>query len=260
VTPELKLFTFLKFFVIAYSMSRIIFPLDVSDISEAEYFIDILKDNVAMFKVGLELFFKAGKAWVYNLSKNKNIKIFLDVKLHDIPNTVLGAVMNLLDIDPFFITVHLDEANQFRKIVYNKSKYSGFLCVSFLTSLNEDDLHNLYVEKNIKISDYVLKKSELAIAAGCKGVVCSASESEIVKERFGNSLVVVTPGIRLEENSIENDDQKRIVTPYNAIINGSDYLVIGRPIRNANEPVEICKKINSEVEKALFEVSKKYQN
>ena len=241
-------------------MSRIIFPLDVSDISEAEHFIDILKEHVAMFKVGLELFFKAGFQWVFNISRSKNIKIFLDVKLHDIPNTVLGAVMNLLPMEPYFITVHLDEAEQFRNIVYNKSEYSGFLCVSFLTSLNEEDLHNLFVEKNIKISDYVLKKAELALEAGCKGIVCSASEAKAVKEKFGNSLVVVTPGIRLKDSGIINDDQKRIVTPFDAILNGSDYLVIGRPIRTADNPAEVCQKINAEVETALLEISKRFRS
>jgi orotidine-5'-phosphate decarboxylase len=232
-------------------MSRIIFPLDFSNVSEAEYFIDILKEHVAMFKIGLELFYKAGPNWVKNIVKEKNIKLFLDVKLHDIPNTVLGAVRNLLDINPEFITVHLDEAKQFREIVYKKSKFEGFLCVSFLTSLNDADLHNLYVDKSITVSDYVLKKAELSVEAGCKGLVCSASEAGRVKAEYGDELVVVTPGIRLQEGNVTGDDQKRIVTPYEAVLNGSDFLVIGRPIRRAKNPVEVCEKINIEVNRAL---------
>ncbi len=232
-------------------MSRIIFPLDVSDISEAEYFIKNLKEHVAMFKIGLELFYKTGCSWVKNIVEKENIRIFLDVKLHDIPNTVLGAVKNLLDLEPFFITVHLDEAKQFKKIVYNNTKFKGFLSVSFLTSLSDSDLHNLYVNENITVTDYVLKKAEIALEAGCRGIVCAATEVKKVKDNFGDSLVVVTPGIRLKNVSVAGDDQKRIVTPYDAVINGSDYLVIGRPIRTADNPIEVCNRINAEVDNAL---------
>lgn len=237
-------------------MKRIIFPLDVSDLKKAEYFIDTLKNDIDIFKIGLELFYKAGPDWVKNIVKQKKIKVFLDVKLHDIPNTVLGAVKNLLDIEPIFITVHLDESTQFFEKVYKQCKYEGFLCVSFLTSLNEKDLHNLYVKESITVKDYVLKKAEIAAGAGCRGIVCAATEAKYVKEKFGDELVIVTPGIRLKENNIKNDDQKRVVTPYNAILNGSDYLVIGRPIRNAENPSEVCKKINQDIEAALSERNK----
>jgi orotidine-5'-phosphate decarboxylase len=230
-------------------MKRIIFPLDVSNEEEAEYFIDTLKEEVEIFKIGLELFYKTGINWVKKIVSEKNIKLFLDVKLHDIPNTVYGAVKNLLHVNPYFITVHLEEYKNFKKYVYDKTLYNGFLSVTFLTSLDENDLHNLYVKENITVKDYVLKKAEIALNAGCKGVVCSAGEASAVKEKFGNSLTIVTPGIRLETNA--KDDQKRTFTPYNAILNGSDFLVIGRPIRNAKDPLKTCREINEQIEKAL---------
>lgn len=236
--------------------SRIIFPLDFSDETTAEEYIRILKNHVGIFKIGLELFYKAGIGWVKKIVSEENIKIFLDLKLHDIPNTVLGAVRNVLEVNPYFITVHLEEYTQFREKVFNTTKYNGFLNVTFLTSLDEKDLHNLFVREDISVTDYVLKKAEIAYKAGCRGVVCAASEASAVKEKFNKSLLVITPGIRLSSDNIANDDQKRVVTPYNAILNGSDYLVIGRPIRNADNPVNVCEEINIQVNEAL-KVSKK---
>ncbi len=235
-------------------MKKIIFPLDTNNINEAEALIISLKSDIDIFKVGLELFCFAGPQWVREIVKKHHIKIFLDLKLHDIPNTVLGAVRSILDIEPIFITVHLDEATQFYNTVYKNTLYEGFLCVTFLTSLDESDLHNLYVSKDISIKDYVIKKAELALKAGCKGIVCAAKESKFVKEKFGDSLSIITPGIRLIESGVPNDDQKRIVTPYDAIINGSDYLVIGRPIRNSLNPQATCKEINQDIDRALSQI------
>ncbi len=232
-------------------MSRIIFPLDVSDLKEAEYFINLLQTEVGIFKIGMELFYKSGSQWVENIVKKFKIKIFLDLKLHDIPNTVYSAVKNLLFLKPEFITVHLDEYKKFYKYVVEPTQYKGFLVVSFLTSLSEEDLKVLTENKNITIRNFILKKAEFAYYSKCAGIVCSAFEAKYVKEKFGNKLKIITPGIRLKDNKLKNDDQERIVTPIEAIKNGADFLVIGRPIRTAKNPLEVCKKINKDINEFL---------
>ncbi len=230
-------------------MKRIIFPLDVSQKNDAIDFVKLLKDEVEIFKVGLELFCKYGPEILDDISK-LNVKIFLDLKLHDIPNTVYGAVKNLLNFNPFFITVHLEEYEKFRKFVFDKTNFKGFLGVTWLTSLDENSLHFLTENKNMSIIDFVLKKAEIYYKSGCYGIVCSAHEAKKVKEKFGNKLKIVCPGIRLSESS--SDDQERIMTPEKAIKNGADFLVIGRPIRNANDPLEICRRINAEINEKLI--------
>jgi orotidine-5'-phosphate decarboxylase len=232
-------------------MKRIIFPLDVSDTKEAEHFIKLLNSEVEIFKIGLELFYKTGINWVENIKKKYDIKIFLDLKLHDIPNTVYRAVKNLLYLKPIFITVHLDEYKKFYQYVVEPSGFNDFLVVSFLTSLSEEDLKNLTNNRNITIKDFILKKAEFAYKSKCAGIVCSAQEAKYVKEKFGDSLKIITPGIRLKDGKLSKDDQERVVTPVDAIKNGSDYLVIGRPIRTAENPLEICKKINQDINKIL---------
>lgn len=229
-------------------MKRIIFPLDVSDKNEALNFVKLLKDEVEIFKVGLELFCKYGPEILEKLY-NLNVKIFLDLKLHDIPNTVYGAVKNLLNFNPFFITIHLEEYEKFRKFVFDKTNFKGFLGVTWLTSLDENSLHFLTENKNMSVIDFVLKKAEIYYKSGCCGIVCSAHEAKKVKEKFGNKLKIVCPGIRLSESS--SDDQERIMTPEKAIKNGADFLVIGRPIREANDPLGICRKINAEINENL---------
>ncbi len=229
-------------------MKRIIFPLDVSQKNDAIDFVKLLKDEVEIFKIGLELFCKYGPEILNDISK-LNVKIFLDLKLHDIPNTVYGAVKNLLNFNPFFITIHLEEYEKFRKFVFDKTNFKGFLGVTWLTSLDENSLHFLTENKNMSVIDFVLKKAEIYYKSGCCGIVCSAHEAKKVKEKFGNKLKIVCPGIRLSESS--SDDQERIMTPEKAIKNGADFLVIGRPIREANDPLEICRKINAEINENL---------
>ncbi len=229
-------------------MKRIIFPLDVSQKNDAIDFVKLLKDEVEIFKIGLELFCKYGPEILNDISK-LNVKIFLDLKLHDIPNTVYGAVKNLLNFNPFFITIHLEEYEKFRKFVFDKTNFKGFLGVTWLTSLDENSLHFLTENKNMSVIDFVLKKAEIYYKSGCCGIVCSAHEAKKVKEKFGNKLKIVCPGIRLSESS--SDDQERIMTPEKAIKNGADFLVIGRPIREANDPLGICRKINAEINENL---------
>ena len=222
-------------------MKKIIFPLDVSSKKEAIDFVNLLKSEVEIFKVGLELYCKYGNEILKEISKF-NIKIFLDLKLHDIPNTVYGAVKNLLEYNPYFITIHLEEAEKFKKLVFEKTNFRGFLGITWLTSLDEKALHFLTDNKKISIIDFVLKKAEIYLNAGCCGIVCSPHEAKYVKEKFGDKLKIICPGIRLPDSHA--DDQERITTPELAIKNGADFLVIGRPIRNADDPLEVARRIN----------------
>ena len=222
-------------------MKRIIFPLDVSSKKEAIEFVNLLKEEVEIFKIGLELFCKYGPEIVKEIT-NLNVKIFLDLKLHDIPNTVYRAVRNLLQYNPLFITVHLEEYEKFKKFVYEKTLFNGFLGVTWLTSLSENNLHFLTDNPDLKVLDFVLKKAEIYYRANCCGIVCSAHEAKIVKEKFGDKLKIICPGIRLSDSS--DDDQERVMTPERAVENGADFLVIGRPIREAENPLKVCREIN----------------
>ena len=180
-------------------MKRIIFPLDFSDKNEALNFVKLLKDEVEIFKVGLELFCKYGPEILEELY-NLNVKIFLDLKLHDIPNTVYGAVKNLLKFEPLFITIHLEEYEKFKKFVYEPTNYNGFLGVTWLTSLDENSLHFLTENKKISVTDFVLKKAEIYHNANCCGIVCSPHEAKFVKEKFREKLKIICPGIRLTDS------------------------------------------------------------
>ncbi len=222
-------------------MKRIIFPLDVSNKGEAIDFVKLLKDEVEIFKIGLELFCKYGPEILKDISKF-NVKIFLDLKLHDIPNTVYGAVKNLMNFNPFFITVHLEEYKKFKKFVYDRTNFKGFLGVTWLTSLDEEALQFLTENRDLSVTDFVLKKAEIYYKAGCCGIVCSAHEAKKVREKFGDRLKIICPGIRLSDSS--SDDQARVMTPKEAVKNGADFLVIGRPIREANNPLKVCREIN----------------
>ncbi len=227
-------------------MKRIIFPLDVSSKKEAIEFVKLLKSEVEIFKIGLELFCAYGPEILKEISKF-NVKIFLDLKLHDIPNTIFGAVKNLLKFNPYFITVHLEEHEKFKRFVYERTNYKGFLGVTWLTSLNESSLQYLTENYKLTVEKFVLKKAEIYLKARCCGVVCSPFEAEAIRKRFQNNLKIICPGIRL--TSSKEDDQERIATPEIAIKNGADYLVIGRPIREANDPLRLCKEINQRINK-----------
>lgn len=232
---------------------RIIFALDVSTIGEAEKYIDLLKDHVGMFKIGLQLFVGEGPRVVDAvLSRSSQAKIFLDMKFHDIPETVKGAIKsaNLHGVE--FITVHCDEGKGLLKTAVESAGNVKILGVTVLTSISKDDLADIGISEELRDpSKLVLHRARIAKAASCYGVVCSGEEVGAVKKEFGDSLVTVTPGIRLSGEGVKDDDQKRIVTPYKAIYDGADYIVVGRPIKNSPDPVKTATDIAKEIERAL---------
>ena len=231
---------------------RIIFPLDLPDLAEAVKYVGLLKDHVGVFKVGLELFVAAGPASVSAVKeKAPGCKTFLDMKFHDIPATVKGAIKSASTLGADFITVHCDEGSALLEaVVEGSSGKTKVLGVTVLTSLSQDDLSEIGIDEKYKDPvELVLHRARLARVAGCAGVVCSGLEARAVREEFGGDFLIVTPGVRPKGEA--KGDQKRVVTPYEAIKSGADYIVVGRPIREAPDPVKAASKITEEIAKAL---------
>ena len=232
----------------------IIFPLDVSSRDQAIKYVDILKDHVGLFKVGLELFITQGPDILKAISEITDAGIFLDLKLHDIPATVKRAFMAASTYGPEFVTIHCDEGEGvLRSVAEHNPGNTKILGITVLTSLNRKNLTKLgYAEKYIEdLSGLVLLKARMAREAGCHGVVCSGQEVLMLRKEIGPDLLIVTPGIRPAWSLVSQDDQKRIVTPQDAVKNGADYIVIGRPIRDAEDPADAAKKVAEEVEAGL---------
>lgn len=234
------------------SKERIIFPLDSPSLDEAEKFIKLLKDHVGLFKVGLTLFVSEGFRVIKMIEEIAGSKIFFDLKFHDIPET-LGNVSSILmsrSRGIKFVTVHTSEGERIVRAVVEKMQGGAqVLGVTVLTSVDEKESEELGYSKPIK--DRVVALAGIAKRAGCAGVVCSGHEAKAVKEKLGKDFIVVAPGIRLSWGNIYQDDQRRIMTPGEAILNGADYIVVGRPIYTSKDPVGVADKIVLEIEEAI---------
>jgi orotidine-5'-phosphate decarboxylase len=228
----------------------IIFPLDLPSYEQAMVYVDLLKDHVGLFKVGLELFISQGPDILNAIRDAGGAGIFLDLKLHDIPVTVKRAFLAASAFQPKFITVHCDEGEGLLKgLAGCNPGDTKILAVTVLTSLNQKKLidlgfHEKYAED---LSALVLLRARLAKEAGCDGVVCSGLEAAMIRKELGYDLIVVTPGIRPTWSVVDHDDQKRIMTPADAVKNGADYVVVGRPIRDAKAPADAAKRIAEEI-------------
>jgi orotidine-5'-phosphate decarboxylase len=211
---------------------RLIFALDVPSADEARRLVTTLKEAVRFYKVGLELFLAAGFPFVdWLLEQDK--QIFLDLKLYDIPETVARAVRRIRERPITFTTVHGDDA--ILKAACREKGDLQILAVTVLTSLDQAGLRDLGL--TMDVHELVLARARKARDTGCAGVIASAQEARSLKEALGNDLTIVTPGIRPATDR-PADDQKRVMTVEDAIRNGSDYLVIGRPIRDAADPYQ----------------------
>jgi orotidine-5'-phosphate decarboxylase len=233
----------------------IIFPLDVSTYDEAIKYVTDLKDSVGLFKVGLELFVSQGPAILRRIREITDAGIFLDLKLHDIPETMKRAFLSASEYGPEFVSVHCDIGEGFLKeVADNNPGNTKILAITLLTSLNAEHLARLgFVEEYVEdLCRLVLLKARIAKEAGCHGIVCSGHEVALIKEELAD-MIALTPGIRPEWSVVNKDDQKRIVTPALAIRNGADYIVVGRPIRDAKDPGDAAKRIAEEIESALQE-------
>jgi len=232
----------------------IIFPLDVPTIDDAKRFVELLADDVGLFKVGLELFIRSGPEIIEFIHSNSAARVFLDLKLHDIPATVGRAMARIADLGVAFATVHVGEKRRMLEAAVEDSRGEvGVLGVTVLTSVSTQDLKSAGYRKDLydDMPGTVIQRAQLAYAAGCAGVICSGLEVQRIKKEFGKDFLAVTPGIRPAQKVAANEDQTRISTPAQAIANGSDYLVIGRPIRDAVDPEQAAERIAAEIEQAL---------
>ena len=217
----------------------IIFPLDVPSVKTAKKYVEMLSESVGMFKVGLELFVRSGPEIIDFIKATGAASIFLDLKLHDIPETVSRAMTCIADLGVAFTTIHCGETKRMvEAAVKGSNGRVGVLGVTVLTSVSGEDLRlaGFSEEFSFDLAKLILKRAVMAKSAGCKGVVCSGLEVKMIKDNLGKDFIAVTPGIRPLWDNIRQDDQRRIVTPAQAVENGADYLVIGRPIRDAKEP------------------------
>ncbi|MBW2367416.1 MAG: orotidine-5'-phosphate decarboxylase [Deltaproteobacteria bacterium] len=231
----------------------IIFPLDVASLDDAKPLISELADYVGMFKVGLELFIRSGPDIIHYIKSQCDTGIFLDLKLHDIPVTVKRAAASIADLGVDLATVHCAESSAMLKAAADGSGQKvALLGVTILTSVSEADLVSAgYSETHCSSTTLVVKRALMAKSAGMAGVVCSGQEVDRIKTACGDAFLCVTPGIRPAWQVIKQDDQKRICTPAQAVEMGSDYLVIGRPIRDAADSAAAAQRIAEEIEEAL---------
>lgn len=228
----------------------IIFPLDVPSIETARQYVEILAESVGMFKVGLELFIRSGPEIIDFIRESGSAKVFLDLKLHDIPTTVFRAMEGIADLGVAFATVHCGETLRMLEAAVKGSKGKvGVIGVTVLTSISSEDVLDAGFRREFSddMTKLVRKRAMMAKAAGCVGVVCSGLEVEMIKEKLGKDFIAVTPGIRPVWDG-KGDDQRRITTPARAIESGSDYIVIGRPIRDAKDPKAAARRIAEEIE------------
>jgi orotidine-5'-phosphate decarboxylase len=232
----------------------LIFPLDVSSEPDARQLVHMLHDHVGMFKIGLELFIRSGPDLVRWVGAQARGGVFLDLKLHDIPVTVRRAMQAVADLPVALATVHCGEnAAMLEAAVNGGAGKVGVLGVTVLTSVGASDLRAAgYADAMSRdVGRLVLHKAAMAKAAGCTGVVCSGWEVKAIKSSLGKDFMTVTPGIRPDWGDETQDDQKRVMTPAMAVLGGADYLVIGRPIRDAVDPAAAADRIAAEIDAAL---------
>ena len=228
----------------------IVFPLDVASVEAAKKYIQLLSGEIGIFKVGLELFVQAGPDIVRWIRDAGDTRIFLDLKFHDIPATVSRAMRRVADLGVAWATVHCGESpRMLAAAVEGGAGKVEILGVTVLTSVSSEEIHAAGFHRELAEDPgkLVLQRAAMAHAAGCAGVVCSGREAAGIKSAFGRNFLAVTPGIRPAWEGSSADDQARITTPAQAIRNGADYLVIGRPIRDAADPREAARRIAQEI-------------
>lgn len=231
---------------------KLVLALDVDNKEKAENLVKELKDYVGVFKVGKELFTAEGPS-IFKMIRENGGKIFADLKYHDIPNTVASAARTLVRHGVEIFNVHASGGYEMmkktREAIEDEAAKLGvkrpvFLAVTVLTSLNDEDMKRIKVSESAK--EHVLTLAKLAKEAGADGIVCSPQEIEMIKRELGADFITLTPGVRPVWAAA--GDQKRVMTPKEAVDKGTDYIVVGRPITGAEDRKDAAKKIVMEME------------
>lgn len=221
---------------------RLIMALDLPSIDEAKALVDELGDSVVFYKVGMELFMCGDYFGFIEWLKQRGKKVFVDLKFFDVPATVGRAIAALSQKGVDLATIHGNDA-----IMEYAAKNKGdlkVLAVTALTSLDRGDLDDLGFQCDVR--ELVLSRAKRALAIGCDGIVSSGLEVSMLREQLDNKLLVITPGVRPVDNR-EEDDQKRVVTVEGAFQNGADYIVVGRPIRDAKNRKAMAETIQAQI-------------
>ena len=225
---------------------KIIVALDYPEEKQAFQFIDQVSPELCRLKVGKEMFTHLGPEFIKKIH-HKGFEVFLDLKYHDIPNTVARACESAADLGVWMMNVHALGGRRMMEAAVNAlanfEQRPYLIAVTVLTSMTDTDLAEIGLD--LKSSEMAIKLAELAQQSGLDGVVCSAMEAASMRQLYGDDFLLVTPGIRPAGSA--SDDQRRIMTPVDAINSGSSYLVIGRPVTQADDPVSVLRTINSEI-------------
>lgn len=225
---------------------RLIVALDVSSAAEAQRIVTAVGGSATTFKIGKQLFVAEGPSIVRDLIASGR-KIFLDLKFHDIPNTVAGAVSEAARLKVSMLTVHASGGSKMLKAASEAAAQSDskplILAVTVLTSLNESDLEELGITAGVPTQ--VLRLAGIALQAGCGGIVASAKEASHLRQSLGTGFPIVTPGVR--PAGADAGDQARLVTPKDAIAAGASHIVVGRPITASSDPATAAAAILAEI-------------
>lgn len=235
---------------------KLIFALDAKSYEDALSWVEMLSGYIGMFKVGKELFTAVGPKIIESI-KQRGQRVFLDLKFHDIPNTVARAAAAAVKLNVDMFNIHaVGGSKMIRETVSAVGACADklgkarpvILAVTVLTSLDSADLAEIGYEKSA--SELVLHLAKLAQASGVTGVVASPQDISMLRQNLGNEFIIVSPGIR-SSGETKKDDQKRTLSAYDAVKSGADYIVVGRPISAAREPLEACRQIASEIAAGL---------
>jgi orotidine-5'-phosphate decarboxylase len=226
--------------------SQIIVALDFPDEQQAMALVERLDPTMCRLKVGKEMFTRLGPAFIAKLIQ-RGFEIFLDLKFHDIPNTVAAACDAAADLGVWMMNLHASGGRRMMEMARERLEQRAsrplLVAVTVLTSLSAEDIAEVGMRG--EPAEYVIRLADLAASAGMDGIVCSPREAAQIRNRIGEQFLLVTPGVRPMDAAV--DDQRRVMTPEDAIRAGASYLVIGRPITAAVEPIEVLTRINQAI-------------
>ena len=233
---------------------RLIVALDVSSAAAAQKIVAAVGDSASIYKVGMQLYTAEGPQVVRDLV-TAGRKVFLDLKFHDIPNTVGSAVREAASLGVHMLTVHACGGSKMLQAATDAAARSGkqppiVLAVTVLTSMDENDLSSVGVAG--KVSDQVVRLARTAIHSGCQGIVASVQEASLLRKELGEKFVIVTPGIRPAGSAV--GDQARVATPAEAMTAGATHIVVGRPITGSNDPASAAREVLAEMSDSISAV------